>query len=262
MATIGEQITAARKAKGMTQDALAEKMNMSRQGISHWETGRTLPDAEALLRLSEALQYNFQSGEAITPGETAEQTAASENSIAAKAKTRRNLLLWSLAALAVIAAACLLILPRLTSGKETVYYRSDGSPVSISDYKTISPRQEGKAYLSVTPSLSIQNEVSGYFMYSFLLREENGIPFSIEQTECIQFFADTCGAQVFTAEELRNYELEPNLPAYGTFVFEGGQPARNRSGGVNGIGVGFKATGTDANGEKLTFIGYLPIPQD
>lgn len=47
MASIGEQIVAARKAKGMTQDALAEKMNMSRQGISHWETGRTMPDAES-----------------------------------------------------------------------------------------------------------------------------------------------------------------------------------------------------------------------
>ncbi|MBE5778535.1 MAG: helix-turn-helix domain-containing protein [Clostridiales bacterium] len=61
MATIGEQIKEARKAKGMTQEALASLLNMSRQGVSHWESGRTLPDAETLLRLSGILDYQFES---------------------------------------------------------------------------------------------------------------------------------------------------------------------------------------------------------
>lgn len=60
MQTIGEQIRAARKAKKMTQDQLAEILNMSRQGISHWEQGRTSPDAEMLLRLSQVLEYSFE----------------------------------------------------------------------------------------------------------------------------------------------------------------------------------------------------------
>lgn len=60
MATIGQQIRAARKAKGMTQSALAALVNMSRQGVSHWEQGRTLPDAQMLLQLSRILGYNFE----------------------------------------------------------------------------------------------------------------------------------------------------------------------------------------------------------
>lgn len=176
--------------------------------------------------------------------------------------SRRKILLWAIAALAVVAAACLLIIPRLTGSKEFVYKTEDGTIISISDFNVVTPKQEGKAYLSVTPHLTIQNEGTSFFMYKFLLREENGIPFSIEQTECVTFFADSFGRFVFTADELRNFEMEPDVPANGTFEYEGGQPARNRAGNVNGIGVGFKATGTDANGEKLTFTGYLPFPQD
>lgn len=61
MANIGKQIRAARKAKGLTQSALAAMLNMSRQGVSHWEANRTIPDAQTLLRLSRILGYNFES---------------------------------------------------------------------------------------------------------------------------------------------------------------------------------------------------------
>ena len=37
---IGEQIKAARNRLGWNQDALGDKIHMSRQTISHWETGR------------------------------------------------------------------------------------------------------------------------------------------------------------------------------------------------------------------------------
>lgn len=37
--TFAQQLTAARKAAGLTQEQLGEKMHMSRQGISHRETG-------------------------------------------------------------------------------------------------------------------------------------------------------------------------------------------------------------------------------
>lgn len=59
MASIGQQIIAARKAKGMTQDALAKKLNISRAAVSNYEGDRRLPDAETLLRLSGALDCSF-----------------------------------------------------------------------------------------------------------------------------------------------------------------------------------------------------------
>lgn len=64
MKTFPEQLLVARKASGMTQEQLAEQMNVSRPMISHWETGRSLPDLESVKRLSQILEFNFlQEGE-------------------------------------------------------------------------------------------------------------------------------------------------------------------------------------------------------
>lgn len=51
--TIGEQIQNLRIQKGLTQERLAEMLDVSRQAVSKWETGMTVPDIEILLKLSE-----------------------------------------------------------------------------------------------------------------------------------------------------------------------------------------------------------------
>ena len=53
---IGKKIKEKRVALNMTQDALAQKMNVSRATISSWEVGRTYPDLEAVVCLSEVLE--------------------------------------------------------------------------------------------------------------------------------------------------------------------------------------------------------------
>ena len=50
--TIGERIAEERKKKGMTQEDMAGKLNLSRQAISKWESGSSFPDTENLLKLS------------------------------------------------------------------------------------------------------------------------------------------------------------------------------------------------------------------
>ncbi len=52
---IGEKIAELRKLKNMTQRELAEKLNVSDKVISKWETGKSLPDVETMLRLSKVL---------------------------------------------------------------------------------------------------------------------------------------------------------------------------------------------------------------
>ncbi len=42
-----------RKSKGISQEELAEMLDVSRQAISRWELGSTLPDVPNLLRISE-----------------------------------------------------------------------------------------------------------------------------------------------------------------------------------------------------------------
>ena len=51
----GENILKLRKEKGLSQEELAEKMFVSRQTISLWETNQTFPTVENLIRLKEIL---------------------------------------------------------------------------------------------------------------------------------------------------------------------------------------------------------------
>ena len=49
---LGESLFGARKNKGLTQEAVAEKLGVSRQTVSKWETGETLPDIRQSKRLA------------------------------------------------------------------------------------------------------------------------------------------------------------------------------------------------------------------
>ena len=50
--SLSEKIQVLRKQKNISQEQLAEKLNVSRQAISKWETGDSLPDIDNILRLS------------------------------------------------------------------------------------------------------------------------------------------------------------------------------------------------------------------
>lgn len=49
---IGNKINQLRKLSGMTQEQLAEKLNVSRQTISKWESDSTSPDLESIVKIS------------------------------------------------------------------------------------------------------------------------------------------------------------------------------------------------------------------
>ena len=53
--TIGERIKSARKQAGMTQQELAERLNVSCVGISQWESGRRNPKQHTLARIADVL---------------------------------------------------------------------------------------------------------------------------------------------------------------------------------------------------------------
>ncbi len=55
MAGVGKHIRALRQQRGMTQDELAQKLYVSRQTVSNYETGRSNPDIDTLLKMAEAL---------------------------------------------------------------------------------------------------------------------------------------------------------------------------------------------------------------
>lgn len=49
--TLGEKIASARKEKGMTQEMLAEQLEVTRQAVARWETGKALPGTANLFML-------------------------------------------------------------------------------------------------------------------------------------------------------------------------------------------------------------------
>ena len=56
---LGNNIQTLRKRKGLSQEKLAEKINVTRQTISNWELGETAPNPEQLILLSKELDISI-----------------------------------------------------------------------------------------------------------------------------------------------------------------------------------------------------------
>ena len=54
--TLGQQIAQARRQKGLTQEALAERLGVSRQAVAKWESGKAMPGTANLFALSQILE--------------------------------------------------------------------------------------------------------------------------------------------------------------------------------------------------------------
>ena len=50
--TLGENICRLRTEKGMSQGDLADLLEVSRQSVSKWETGSSVPELDKLVKLS------------------------------------------------------------------------------------------------------------------------------------------------------------------------------------------------------------------
>lgn len=71
--TLGRRIQALRKAQGLTQDALAERMDVTPQAVSKWENDLSCPDIMSLPRLAKELQTTI---DALLTGESPEAAQA------------------------------------------------------------------------------------------------------------------------------------------------------------------------------------------
>ena len=83
---IGTHIKDHRTRLGLSQDDLAMRIYVSRQTISSWETGKTYPDVQSLLLLSEVFDATVDSliqGDVETMAKTIEQDAKKMNRLSA-----------------------------------------------------------------------------------------------------------------------------------------------------------------------------------
>ena len=59
--TFNEKLLSLRRKSGFSQEELAEKLEVSRQAVSRWEMGETMPDAKNLLELSDIFGVSVDS---------------------------------------------------------------------------------------------------------------------------------------------------------------------------------------------------------
>ena len=116
---LNENIKVLRKSKGLSQQNLADKLNVVRQTVSKWEQGLSVPDSDLLIALSEALETPVSTllGETVTESEADQVKALSEKleiinlQFARRKAMRRSALHWLLIAvcLGILAVAAILV---------------------------------------------------------------------------------------------------------------------------------------------------------
>ena len=236
--SFGTQLFNVRRAKGLTQEQLAERLAVSRTNISRWESGKLMPDLDTIKRLSQILEFNFFTVEGLSGG-------APEASLAKKPPKKRNVRRLILAA-----AGAVLLLAAAFAGLRLAGRMSGGKP---------------KANVLITPTenpvYAIRSEADfrggvGWF-YEFRYDETAGVPFTIDEL-IITVTADN-------GEEYSNsFTREDVIVWYGSATLEKGRPQTHMGGfpvdQVRSVRLTLK--GTDANGNALTFSGETALSKE
>ena len=111
--TLGEKLTQARTAIGLTQADVAARLNVSRQAVSRWESGQSKPSTERLLALGEL--YGVSIDQLLNTGNVEElvMEAASDFPEAEPAETaipkKRRIRVWLKYIAAVLCGALLML---------------------------------------------------------------------------------------------------------------------------------------------------------
>ena len=120
--TLGQNIQAARKAKGLSQETLAEKIGVSRQALGEWEKDTALPGLDNLQALAAELGTGVDAllgAQAESPEAPAVTLDALRDLLAARdAEEKRRRRLWGGAA-----GAAFLVLAGLLAGTALQYER-------------------------------------------------------------------------------------------------------------------------------------------
>ena len=119
-----ENIKKIRKAKGLSQEELAVKLNVVRQTISKWEQGLSVPDSEMLLTISQVLETPVSTllGETIAETQTEDLKVIAEKlegyqffNLHKRNDNRRRIIHWLCLALCALTVVTFIVLFLLDS---------------------------------------------------------------------------------------------------------------------------------------------------
>ena len=130
-----ENLKAMRKAKGYTQEELAIKLNVTRQTISKWEKGLSVPDVDFLFKIADVLETNVGTllGGAImdevNKGTVAEQLAKISEQLAIK--NRRSKRIWKIVGIVLLTILALNLLLAIFGMSAYTSFSTDGKTTVI-----------------------------------------------------------------------------------------------------------------------------------
>ena len=84
--TFGEKLYQLRKAQGLSQEALAEKLHTSRQAISKWENDNGYPETEKIILISRLFQISLD--DLLMEGEGMEEEGMEEERTTRREKNK------------------------------------------------------------------------------------------------------------------------------------------------------------------------------
>lgn len=130
-----ENLKAMRKAKGYTQEELAIKLNVTRQTISKWEKGLSVPDVDFLFKIADVLETNVGTllGGAIMDevnnDTVAEQLAKISEQLAIK--NRRSKRIWKIVGIVLLTILALNLLLAIFGMSAYTSFSTDGKTTVI-----------------------------------------------------------------------------------------------------------------------------------
>ncbi len=130
-----ENLKAMRKAKGYTQEELAIKLNVTRQTISKWEKGLSVPDVDFLFKIADVLETNVGTllGGAImdevNKDTVAEQLA--KISVQLAIKNRRSKRIWKIVGIVLLTILALNLLLAIFGMSAYTSFSTDGKTTVI-----------------------------------------------------------------------------------------------------------------------------------
>ncbi|MCD8381708.1 MAG: helix-turn-helix domain-containing protein [Clostridiales bacterium] len=155
--TFGDKILKLRKEKGLSQDALAELLGVSRQAISKWELGEAMPDISNIIQLSQFfhVSLDFLMNDECTSDANIPTVNETEQNEKSSPNKRAHILTYVLFITGVVGLLSLLIFSSLVPVTVMQPLLETQSDVNIAEQNEALAETTGEVYY-------VQKEVIGF----------------------------------------------------------------------------------------------------
>ncbi|MBR2925075.1 MAG: helix-turn-helix transcriptional regulator [Clostridia bacterium] len=259
MNELGQRIRQARMERGWTQAQLADELHVTRQTISNWENGRSIPDYGMLSQLTKllALDTGFPLPDAAQPEAEPGQAEPQppEDTQPERRIIRPPWLVWAAAGLALLLCVLLAVHWLVPNAR---------SPYTIEWFSQVQTPEPGcaavRTYSLESPAKARQNRPEATPMYQFpiFMKEENGVGCTIHEIVLVYFK----GNRVLYIDSLAQDDFEDN--SLGTPYIAANEYRRMGRSWFAGpeTGIGFWIRGIDDNGNPFESKYYLPLERN